>query len=83
MTKMKPSPDGEMTDVGMRLPDRGVKPTGKFGQANIAPGAGNQYPRRGAVVNRLVGNDEGGVGVSSQLYHSPEFKPPVLITGGR
>jgi putative transposase len=43
---------------------------------------GPQYSRRGGRVNDPGGKDEGGVGGSSQLYHPPDFKPPVLTGGG-
>ena len=60
--------------------------------ARIASGAGAdtgvsnqssaQDSRGGGRVNGPVGNEDGGVGVGWQPYHSPEFKPPVS-TGGR
>ena len=59
--------------------------------ARIARGAGGhgcqqlapvQISPGGGRVNGPVGNEDGGVGVGRQPYHSPEFKPPISI-GGR
>ncbi|EQD34875.1 transposase, IS605 OrfB family [mine drainage metagenome] len=58
---------------------KSLRERGNTGVSNQSP---PQISRRGGRVNGPVGNDEGGVGVSSQLYHLPEFKPPISI-GGR
>ncbi|MHB1915703.1 MAG: RNA-guided endonuclease TnpB family protein [Thermoplasmata archaeon] len=56
-----------------------LRERGNAGVSNLSP---PQISRRGGRVNGPVGNEDGGGGVSSQLYHPPEFKPPISI-GGR
>ncbi|MHB1867146.1 MAG: RNA-guided endonuclease TnpB family protein [Thermoplasmata archaeon] len=56
-----------------------LRERGNAGVSNLSP---PQISRRGGRVNGPVGNEDGSGGVSSQLYHPPEFKPPISI-GGR